>query len=67
MGWGTCRGGGGAALGKWSEKVSQKNLRLQRQRCMETWERNPREGVVGCSDRNKHDIVEGQRKGQLGA
>ena len=34
---------------------------------METWERKPREGVVGCSGRNNHGIVEGQGKGQLGA
>lgn len=34
---------------------------------METWEGNPREGVVGCSDRNKRGIVEGQSKGQLGS
>lgn len=35
---------------------------------METWEREfQAEGLVGCSDRNKHSVFEGQRKGQRGA
>ena len=41
-----------------------KERQMTRQHCMETWEGNPREGVVGCSDRNK---CEGQSKGPLGS